>query len=113
MVIPSPWRVSDEVRSNGGDLLGMLRLPEDQKVFAPQAVVAHKVSSVENGGPWSASIGSEVVLLGDSFTNIYSDSSLGWGASAGFADATAGRSRPAGSAMSSASAISGSLMPTK
>ena len=84
--VPSPWRVSDEVRSNGGDLLGMLRLPEDQKVFAPQAVVAHRVTTAADGSPWTASIGSEVVLLGDSFTNIYSDASLGWGASAGFAE---------------------------
>jgi alginate O-acetyltransferase complex protein AlgJ len=84
--VPSPWRVSDESRSNGGDLLGMLRLPEDQRVLAPQTVIAHRVASVAEGTPWTASIGSEVVLLGDSFTNIYSDSSLGWGSSAGFAE---------------------------
>ncbi|MBK9088314.1 MAG: hypothetical protein IPL90_04390 [Holophagales bacterium] len=83
---PSPWKVERELRSNGGDLLGMLRLPEDQKVFAPQDVVTHRVTTAADGRPWSASIGSEVVLLGDSFTNIYSDSSLGWGASAGFAE---------------------------
>ena len=82
----SPWKVERELRSNGGDLLGMLRLPEDQKVFAPQDVVTHRVTTAADGRPWSASIGSEVVLLGDSFTNIYSDSSLGWGASAGFAE---------------------------
>ena len=64
----------------------MLRLPEGQKVFAPQDVVTHRVTTAADGRPWSASIGSEVVLLGDSFTNIYSDSSLGWGASAGFAE---------------------------
>ena len=84
--VPSPWRVSDEARSNGGDLLGMLRLPEDQTVFSPQSVVAHRVTTATDGSPWTASIGSEVVLLGDSFTNIYSDSSLGWGSSAGFAE---------------------------
>jgi len=83
---PSPWKVERELRSNGGDLLGMLRLPEDQKVFAPQDVVTHRVTTAADGRPWSASIGSEVVLLGDSFTNIYSDSSLGWGTSAGFAE---------------------------
>jgi alginate O-acetyltransferase complex protein AlgJ len=83
---PSPWKVERELQSNGGDLLGMLRLPEDQKVFAPQEVVTHRVTTAADGRPWSASIGSEVVLLGDSFTNIYSDSSLGWGASAGFAE---------------------------
>lgn len=84
--VPSPWRVTDEVRSNGGDLLGMLRLPEDQKVFAPQAVVVHRVSAVENGDPWTPTPGAQVVLLGDSFTNVYSDASLGWGSSAGFAE---------------------------
>ncbi|MBK8595554.1 MAG: hypothetical protein IPN83_08185 [Holophagales bacterium] len=83
---PSPWKVERELRSSGGDLLGMLRLPENQKVFSPQEVVAHRVATAADGGPWRASIGSEVVLLGDSFTNIYSDSSLGWGASAGFGE---------------------------
>ncbi|HYN42922.1 MAG TPA: hypothetical protein VE129_14170 [Thermoanaerobaculia bacterium] len=85
-VSPSPWKVERELRSNGGDLLGMLRLPGDQKVFAPQDVVAHRVTTAADGSPWRASVGSEVVLLGDSFTNIYSDSSLGWGSSAGFAE---------------------------
>ncbi len=85
-VVPSPWGVRDEVRSSGGDLLGMLRLPVGQTVFAPQAVVAHRVTNLENGSPWTASAGSEVVLLGDSFTNVYSDDSLGWGTGAGFAE---------------------------
>ncbi len=82
---PAPWRVREESRTGGGDLLGMLRLPEEQAIFAPQGVVARVVTNAD-GSAWEPSAGSEVLLLGDSFTNVYSDPSLGWGSGAGFAE---------------------------
>ncbi len=82
---PAPWRVREESRTGGGDLLGMLRLPPDQAIFAPQSVVARVVTNAD-GSAWEPSAGSEVLLLGDSFTNVYSDPSLGWGSGAGFAE---------------------------
>lgn len=82
---PAPWQVREERRTGGGDLLGMLRLPADQAIFALQSVVARVVTNAD-GGAWEPSPGSEVLLLGDSFTNVYSDPSLGWGAGAGFAE---------------------------
>lgn len=85
-IVPSPWQVREESRSGGGDLLGMLRLPEGQSIFAPQSVVARAVTNAADGSPWAPASGSEVLLLGDSFTNVYSDPSLGWGSGAGFAE---------------------------
>ncbi len=84
-IAPSPWRLREERRTGDGDLLGMLRLPKDQEVFAPQSVVARAVTNAD-GSAWEPSAGSEVLLLGDSFTNVYSDPSLGWGSGAGFAE---------------------------
>jgi alginate O-acetyltransferase complex protein AlgJ len=84
-IAPSPWQLREERRTGDGDLLGMLRLPKDQEVFAPQSVVARAVTNAD-GSAWEPSAGSEVLLLGDSFTNVYSDPSLGWGSAAGFAE---------------------------
>ncbi|HMM36143.1 MAG TPA: hypothetical protein PKA62_15600 [Thermoanaerobaculia bacterium] len=84
-IAPAPWRVREESRTGGGDLLGMLRLPSDQAIFAPQSVVARVVTNAD-GSSWEPSAGSEVLLVGDSFTNVYSDPSLGWGSGAGFAE---------------------------
>ncbi len=39
-----------------------------------------------DGNPWQPEVGSEVLLLGDSFTNIYSQEGLGWGTGAGLAE---------------------------
>ena len=38
------------------------------------------------GKRWRASREAEILLLGDSFSNVYSDPALGWGASAGLAE---------------------------
>ena len=82
---PAPWQVREEPRNGDGDLLGMLRLPQGQKTFAPQSVVTRVVTNAD-GSAWEPSAGAEVLLLGDSFTNVYSDPSLGWGSGAGFAE---------------------------
>jgi alginate O-acetyltransferase complex protein AlgJ len=60
----------------------MLKLPEDQQVFAPQSVVVHQVQDAA-GTPWEADANADVLLLGDSFSNIFSLEGMGWGASAG------------------------------
>ena len=38
------------------------------------------------GRPWRRDPAAEVLLLGDSFTNVYSDPALGWGRGAGLAE---------------------------
>ncbi len=66
-----------------GDIARMLRLPRDQQLFAPQKPVIHPVRDPA-GLPWRSDVSGDVLLLGDSFANIYSSESMGWGGAAGF-----------------------------
>ena len=68
-----------------GDLVDMLRLPAGQRLFAAQEVDVSRVV-VQTDTSWTPRGDSVVLLLGDSFTNIYSDAAMGWGESAGFAE---------------------------
>lgn len=82
-----PFTFVDRVEavSQHGDLFAMLDLPVGQTSFAPESVRIRRILSVD-GQPWRPTRNAEVLLLGDSFTNIYSMSSLGWGTSAGLAE---------------------------
>ena len=64
-----------------GDLAEMLELP----TLFPAQNVDTAVVEKPNGKPWRAARSAEVLLLGDSFANIYHDEKLGWGATAGLA----------------------------
>ena len=70
---------------NIGDTARMLDLPDDDTLFPPERVVLRRVLS-EDGSPWRPTRGAPVLLLGDSFSNIYTLESMGWGTSAGFAE---------------------------
>jgi hypothetical protein len=67
-----------------GDLVDMLKLPEEQQFFQPQSVLVHQVQD-ESGEAWESDPNADVLLLGDSFTNIFSLEGMGWGSSAGLA----------------------------
>lgn len=60
----------------------MLKLPEGRSLFPPQAVTVHQVQD-ETGASWEPDPTAKVLLLGDSFTNVYSVDEMGWGGSAG------------------------------
>lgn len=68
-----------------GDIAAMLKLPDGYTPFPPETVTARRVSGPRNE-PWRPDRSAEVMLLGDSMTNIYSLPSLGWGAQAGLAE---------------------------
>ena len=68
-----------------GDIADMLLLPSDQQWVPPERVTTQMVIGPD-GKAWRADRGAEILLLGDSFTNVYSDSTLGWGASAGLGE---------------------------
>ncbi len=68
-----------------GDLVRMLGLPDDQRMYLPESVTIRRVRQPD-GSDWTPDSLSPVLLLGDSFGNIYSDPMLGWGASAGLAE---------------------------
>lgn len=76
-------RLSHEV-SNGGDIAEMLKLPDNQKLFGKQKVRIHPIQ--EDGEAWYPHRGADILLLGDSFSNIYSLEGMGWGESAGLAE---------------------------
>ncbi len=68
--------------SNMGDLVEMLRLPATQQRFLPQRVILERVRSPK-GESLRPDNDSDVLLLGDSFANIYSAAQMGWGESSG------------------------------
>jgi alginate O-acetyltransferase complex protein AlgJ len=81
----SGYRRRPVVVENLGDIAAMLRLPVDQRLFAAERVTARMVLDAA-GRPWRRAPGAEVLLLGDSLTNVYSDPALGWGRGAGLAE---------------------------
>jgi hypothetical protein len=88
--LPAPGRQERRferrpVEINGrGDLAEMLRLPPHGRIYADQRVEAREV--LVEGRPWRSEREADILLLGDSFTNIFSDPSLGWGTGAGLAE---------------------------
>ena len=68
-----------------GDISRMLVLPDGSKLYGDQPVTVHQVLSAENEY-WQPDRESEILLLGDSYVNIFSVSGLGWGNGAGFAE---------------------------
>lgn len=68
-----------------GDIAVMLKLPEGRGVLDRESVQIRPVLTWE-GGLWQPADEAEVLLLGDSFTNVFSDAGLGWGAGAGLAE---------------------------
>ena len=66
--------------TNLGDIAAMLKLPDCERFFPAETVTVRDY----NGRPQRES---EVLLLGDSFANIYSLKALNWGENGGFAEA--------------------------
>ena len=75
--IPATASSAPEVR-NIGDTARMLDLPTTGTLFPPEAVVAAPRPEPD-GAPWRPSRDADVLVLGDSFSNIYSLASMGWG----------------------------------
>jgi hypothetical protein len=80
--IPAPSRQNPAQVTAHGDTVALLGLPKNQILIPPQTVEIHPV--LQDGSPWKARADAEVLLLGDSFSNIYSLAAMGWGESAGF-----------------------------
>jgi len=69
-----------------GDLYDMLGLPDYLRAPLPRQSVAVQQVVDASGRPIDADMQSPVVLLGDSFTNIYSLADMGWGDHAGLGE---------------------------
>lgn len=71
--------------SNIGDIAAMLQLPEDQSLYPRQDVGLRQVLDAGQG-LWRPDQTADILVLGDSFSNIYSLEGMGWGESAGFVE---------------------------
>jgi len=79
------WKRRPAVVSNRGDIATMLNLPKDRALFPKEGVRTHQVFT-EQDMAWRADESADVLLLGDSFSNVYSFDRMGWGFSAGLAE---------------------------
>lgn len=72
-----------------GDVRRMLKLPEAPDFLPAQSVTVHPISDeggLDNAPSEEPSARGDVLLLGDSFANIYSLAGMGWGEGAGLAE---------------------------
>lgn len=79
------WRRTTKKVKNLGDIAMMLRLRRNQGMFAQEVVTIQPVTDAA-GLPWRPDPAAEVLLLGDSFANIYSLETMNWGGAAGLAE---------------------------
>ncbi len=79
------WRRRPAGHRGRGDLARTLRLPAWGDLYPPEAIHTERVAAAA-GRPWQPDPGAQILLLGDSFTNVYSDPGLGWGSAAGLAE---------------------------
>lgn len=77
-LVPSPV-------TNLGDLAQMLQMPAGSRRFAKEQIEISEVRG-DQGVNWLTDHASPVLLLGDSFSNIFSLDSMRWGKDAGFAE---------------------------
>jgi alginate O-acetyltransferase complex protein AlgJ len=71
--------------TNHGDIAAMLKLREDQTYYPRTTVKTHEIASAD-GAPWQPREDADVLLLGDSFANIFSLEGMGWGRAGGLAE---------------------------
>ncbi len=71
--------------SNLGDIAVMMKLPPDQTLYPRQSVEIHQIQEPD-GTLWEPDPSADVLLLGDSFTNVFSLAGLNWGEAAGLAE---------------------------
>jgi alginate O-acetyltransferase complex protein AlgJ len=83
------YRTEEVAVRRSGDLVDMLGLPPDQALFPPQEVTVRRTLDAATGLPAEPNPSADVLLLGDSFTNIFTAQQMGWGDAAGFGPALA------------------------
>jgi SGNH hydrolase-like domain, acetyltransferase AlgX len=81
---PALTQIEEKKISGLGDIARMLKLPDPQTLRYVEEITVHQVTT--GNAMWRPSKNADVLLLGDSFSNIFSQAALGWGESAGFAE---------------------------
>jgi hypothetical protein len=84
-VEPVEMTRSTQVIQGEGDIAAMLKLPKPSHLFPKETVTIQPVL-LADGKPWSADARAPILVLGDSFLNVFSLGGIGWGASAGFVE---------------------------
>jgi alginate O-acetyltransferase complex protein AlgJ len=79
------YRVEPKEIRQYGDIAIMLDLPRTQTLYPMESVTIRRVLSPD-GTPWRPSREADVLVLGDSFSNMFSLASMGWGDSAGLVE---------------------------
>ena len=77
------WREASESVVGTGDLVRLLEWPGSWP--DEEEVRLRKVATFD-GRPWQADPRAEILLLGDSFSNVFSTADLGWGSAAGLGE---------------------------
>lgn len=84
--VASPgYRTEPREARQHGDTLVMLDLPANQTLFSAESVPLRFVLGPDHD-PWRPSRGADILVLGDSFSNIYSLPTMGWGEASGFVE---------------------------
>ena len=69
---------STRVLAGVGDIAAMLKLPASSRLYPKENVTIRPVSQA-NGEAWSADHRADILVLGDSFANMFSLPGMGWG----------------------------------
>ena len=81
----SNYLYKQETLENLGDLYAMLRMSKQLKFFKDEKVQLNSVVT-QGAELWRPIADAEILLLGDSFSNIYSLFGMGWGEGAGLGE---------------------------
>jgi len=71
--------------TNLGDIAAMLHLPSMQTLFPPETVSLRQIVQPDDR-VWQPDESADTLLIGDSFSNIYSLPGMNWGTAAGLAE---------------------------
>lgn len=82
---PAGYRAEPREARHTGDTAAMLDLPAGQTLYPPESVTLRFVVG-PGGDPWRPARDADVLVLGDSFSNMYSLATMGWGEAAGFVE---------------------------
>ncbi len=82
---PADYRAEPREAQQIGDTAAMLDLPAGQTLY-PRERVPLRFVVRPDGDPWRPSRDADVLVLGDSFSNMYSLATMGWGEAAGLVE---------------------------
>ncbi|WP_052812765.1 alginate O-acetyltransferase AlgX-related protein [Desulfonatronum thioautotrophicum] len=82
---PVGFRTRSAEIAHIGDIANMLELPRNSPLFPPETVPLQQILDTQDNF-WRPDPEANILLLGDSFTNIFALEPMGWGESAGLAE---------------------------